>query len=232
MTVLIVRRLLLPVALGSFLVCGHGHTAVEDASTVPLEKIVNEEATKAFGADVFKPHRRFDQPVFFLGHTVPTASSKPDWQPTVFHASCAQHARWRIYWQASETGGVNVGICRKSELTRTQLQSAGQALRETAATLQRMSVPGKTSLSGWAPQFEVLADGTELDYFVAMLVGHGVLLYPTLVLTARDVDRVVIVQLDGSPLCDPNPKARVCTDQKAALRDLAQGVAARVKPQP
>lgn len=179
---------------------------------------------------MFQPFRPAVQGTFMLGHSIPR---RPSEEPAFVQASCRKSAIWRLALYASEAGTLGVGLCRKSELSRKQIEDARNALGDAVALLRRMSVaPVPPSFPGYPPEHHRLTDGSEVDYLTVLLIGHGVIEVPTVILTARDADQVVVVQFYGRVLCGLEPGARICTDAKAVLQDLAQRVARRFSAQP
>jgi hypothetical protein len=78
---------------------------------------------------------------------------------------------------------------------------------------------------GWFYEKSAGPNDSEQHYFPIVALGHGIGVFPTLVLFPQSADRAVIVQADIMELCDPGrPSVRtpLCSDMKESLIDIAQ----------
>src|SRR5690242_20350505 len=170
---------------------------------------VGEIAAQALGPDVFQPWGAPEETPFILGQSITGTDEK---EPTIIQITCRQSGVWRIVSHANLAAMLAVGVCDpKTELSRRTIDRATQSTRSLVTVLNRESLkPVESMLRGYPPEHERLRDGSELDYFPVILVGHGFGVLPTLILTQPAGDVVLIVQFEGQVFCNLNRNNRIC----------------------
>jgi hypothetical protein len=189
---------------------------------------VSENAALALGPEIFQPWGAPEQAPFILGQLIKGPGGS---EPPIIQAICRQSGVWDIVSRGNLAATLAVGVCdSRTELPRRTINDAIQSTHDLVTILNRQSSK-PVVLRGYPPEHERLRDGSELDYFPVLLVGHGVGVLPTIILTPPAGDVVLIVQFEAQVFCNMNRDHRICSDDKTMLRDLAQRLAARLRRQ-
>lgn len=134
---------------------------------------------------------------------------------------CKNSAHFSMISYANDRGPFSVGDCKEhKETIRTLLRNAEAGLKTILAALQNSGpeITGeKLHQAGWIYDRTTLADGSELHYFPVLLIGHGVLSVPTVVLLS---DRgTLVIQVSVTSLCDLGglKNHRLCKNTRQSL---------------
>ena len=175
--------------------------------------------------------RKLDGPpmpsTFALGHD-PFKNSRDE--AAIQKSLCRTGRRFSVIARGHHVGELAVGVCdRTSELTP---KAVCDAKANAGTVLSAFGVsPDVLKASGGHPARET-RDGRQLDYFPVMLTGHGILTFPTIVVTEPDARDAVIVQWDPHGNCRPGDEPFCGGDLRRILSDLAMRVAWRYLPAP
>jgi hypothetical protein len=139
--------------------------------------------------------------------------------------ACQQNAAFKILAHANDAGTIVVSACPEHAARLRTLAAAGP--RRFDATLAELAkgAPGiprdRLRAVGWYSERASAPGGAELHYFPVLLVGHGVIAIPTVVLF-KDA-QAVVAQAETTPLCGEggNPLP-LCADAKGTLSAIAQ----------
>ena len=138
---------------------------------------------------------------------------------------CQQSASFKILSRASEAGAIAVNVCPEHVARLRSLAAAGPRGFDTVLDSLQKGMPpfpaDKLRAGGWYHERSNLSGGAEVQYFAVLLVGHGVIGIPT-VIVLTDA-QAVVVQAATTQLCgeggNPFP---LCADPKGTLSAIAQ----------
>ena len=141
---------------------------------------------------------------------------------------CQRAVTFTIISGANDLGAIGVGICDEhAARLRTLAPRARQGLDGVVASLKRSGAQWREDEARRAGIFYQLTSsgGGDLHYFAVLLIGHGVLVTPTVVLLRAD--RAIVVQAATTHLCDPDrAPVKLCTDVQGNLSEIARRVLA------
>ncbi|HJX10201.1 MAG TPA: hypothetical protein VJ733_06820 [Candidatus Binatia bacterium] len=138
---------------------------------------------------------------------------------------CKNSAHFSMISYANDRGPFSVGDCKEhKESIRTLMKSAEAGLKTILIALRKSGpeiTDEKLRQVGWVYERTTLADGSELHYFPVLLIGHGVLAVPTVVLL--DDQSTLVIQVSVTGLCDSGglESHRLCKNTRQSLKDLA-----------
>jgi len=138
--------------------------------------------------------------------------------------ACQQSAAFKIIAHANEVGTMALNACAEHAARLRTLAAAGpRRFDAMMADLQKGAPAFSMSqlrTIGWYSERST-AGGAEQHYFPVVLVGHGVIGIPTLILF-KDA-QVVVAQFETTQLCGEggNPLP-LCADPKGTLSAIAQ----------
>ncbi len=150
---------------------------------------------------------------------------------------CERSVGFTIIANAGIVGNINVGVCaQEARRLRELAVSAKQGMDMLLDVLTKdgMGVnKGELAKFGWVFDKQVGPNQSEIFYFPVIVVGHGVLGAPTVVLASKNNDNeAIIVQASIMNLCGENramqSQTPLCTDTKSAITDIALRLFARV----
>ncbi len=150
-------------------------------------------------------------------------------------ATCERGAGFGIIASANMAGGISTGICvAEAQRVRELAQNSEVVL---GALLGRVSQGGSSkpdgaelARMGWSYAKKVTPNGTEEHYFPLLVIGHGVLYFPTVVLVPRGARQAIVVQADTMRLCENyglQTQTPLCSDTREALSEIARRLEAR-----
>jgi len=141
---------------------------------------------------------------------------------------CRIGAALSLVAQGNEVGVLSVGICdRQKELTFADVCAAKTSLARVAYELSLDASSATARQIGIPPQQTTLQSGDTVEYFPAIMVGHGIVIMRTSILTPRDSQQNVIVQADLDNACRRLPDLRLCTHTQAVLEKLEMEIIRR-----
>jgi hypothetical protein len=168
----------------------------------------------------------FDREAFYL-----TGSTSPGSGFALYGKSakdfavidCRQTARFRVVRFANDVGVFSIGECAE-ERARLEdvVKDAPAGLRRSLDALTQVgSRPSEEELrrAGIIYEKRHLPDGSERHYFPVLVVGHGVIAAPTIVVIAKK--SAWIVQAHVTTLCSQYETHRLCTDTMQSLSEIA-----------
>ena len=135
------------------------------------------------------------------------------------------HAAFKILAQANDAGTLVVSACPEHATRLRTLAVAGARRFDTTLAEITKGAPGiprdRLRAIGWYSERASMPGGGELYYFPVLLVGHGVIAIPTVVLF-KDA-QAVVAQSEATQLCGEggNPLP-LCADAKGTLSAIAQ----------
>lgn len=138
---------------------------------------------------------------------------------------CKSSAHFSMISYASDRGTFSVGDCKEhKEIIRTLLRNAETGFQSILTALRKSGpeiTDEKLQQVGWVYERTTLADGSELHYFPVLLIGHGVLAMPTVVLLSDQ--NAFVIQVVVTSLCDTGglTSHRLCINARQSLKDLA-----------
>jgi hypothetical protein len=187
----------------------------------PFQKRVLQEiyAVLPYDRDRFYLHGERTSPLFLYADGQSPAEIE-----------CRQNVAFKMNSGEAAAGAIHVSVCPEHTTRLRSLAIAGH--RGTEAELARLrgqgpgTSPEKLRAAGWFTDRATLPDGSEENYFAVLLIGHGVIGLPTVILLAKT--SAVVVQASNHDLCGytgggPFP---LCADPRAALTAIARRVAA------
>jgi hypothetical protein len=163
-------------------------------------------------------------PPFFLGH--PTAKSAEQTPPPM-KTECAVAARFGVVAHASQIGSVAIGVCdRTRELTPKAVCDAKGSL---GSLLPVLEASRERATLGLEPNSE-RRDGLDVEYIPIVLVGHGVAMLPTIVITRPAARDAIVVQYLPDDACQPSDLPFCGVDMRPLLTRIGAQVAQRYLP--
>jgi hypothetical protein len=194
------------------------------------------DAFDAFAADVIDDVALFDPPRFLLSMAIPKRAVGFGFEGKTVGEyegieDCEQAIEFSIIAHANEIGTIKVGVCRRQAKRARELASKAATAESAVDTLAEMNKDKTGDLRkalGGSYARSRGPDGSERHYVPIVVIGHGLLPFPTVVVVGPKGDRAAIVQLDTSHLCDHRPKIRtpLCDDTQNALTEIAARVLA------
>ena len=148
---------------------------------------------------------------------------------------CERSTRFEIIANMNTAGSIGVGICSREAKRLNELALISKRHLETLFTqLTKGNVKSDQidrKKLGLVYENRAGPNGSNMHYFPVVVIGHGILLAPTVVLVSKKGDRAIVVQADVMNLCDEGRTLRnqtpLCTDTKRAITDIAQRLFAR-----
>ena len=157
-------------------------------------------------------------------------------QPQNFEeVKCERSTRFEIIANMNTAGSIGVGICSREAKRLNELALISKRHLETLFTqLTKGNVKSDQmdrKKLGLIYENRTDASGSNIHYFPVIVIGHGILFAPTVVLVSEKGDWAIIVQADVMNLCDEGRTMRnqtpLCADTKRAIMDVAQRLFAR-----
>lgn len=153
---------------------------------------------------------------------------------------CERMASFRIIARANEAGEINVGICaREAARLRKLAANAEGGLRALLDQLLPYGMGadpkererGERVFEKWVFERKTGPSRSEIYRFPVIVIGHGVLDAPTVVLVSEREDQAVIVQASVMRLCGEGStmsnQTPLCSGTQDALTDIARRLFAR-----
>jgi hypothetical protein len=195
----------------------------------PALALPSTDPFDAFAADALDDVAFFDPPRFYPSLGVPKGPVRfglpGKTLGTYEEIDCEQAVELSIVLHQSHVGTIKLGVCRRDA---HRVREAAAATRTTDAELGKLLGVDLRALGGRYTR-SVGSDGSDRQYTPVIVVGHGLLTFPTAVVTTRNGDRTAIVQLGTTHLCDSSWRIRtpLCDDSEHALTEIAARVLAR-----
>ncbi len=163
-------------------------------------------------------------PPFFFGH--PPAKSAEQMPPPM-KTECAVAARFGVVAHASQIGSVAIGVCdRTRELTPKAVCDAKGSL---VSLLPVLEASRERATPGLEPNSE-RRDGLDVEYIPIVVVGHGVAMLPTIVITRPAARDAIVVQYLPDDACRPSDLPFCGVDMRPLLTRIGAQVAQRYLP--
>jgi len=177
-----------------------------------------------------------DPPRFYLGRSEETSFAVYGKGINQFEeVKCERAVSFKIFANAGEAGGISAGVCTQEakhlhELAASANQSLDMLLDQLIKGGMKLD-KGQLSKFGWVFERKTGPDRSEVYYFPVIMIGHGILPAPTVVLVSKNSNRAVIVQANVMNLCDEGRMMQnqtpLCIDTKGAITDITQRLFAR-----
>lgn len=153
----------------------------------------------------------FDPPRFSLSWSV-ASQPKPvgfgffgNDLDSVDEVRCERSAAFHVIAHANRAAQVHVGVCRQAKKRIRQSLKATEKLVQSFLARRASADPNRPDWQiaslDWTYAKRAGPDRSERHVFNLIVIGHGILSFPTLVVLPRDGSRAVIVQLDNNNLC-------------------------------
>jgi hypothetical protein len=164
-------------------------------------------------------------PPFFLGHD--PAAKSADRLPPPMKTQCAVSARFAIVAHENQIGSVAIGVCdRTRELTPKAVCDAKGSLGPLLPVLEASR---ERATPGLEPDSEH-RDGLDVEYIPIVLVGQGVAMLPTIVITRPAARDAIVVQYLPDDTCQPSDLPFCGVDMRPLLARIGAQVAQRYLP--
>lgn len=141
---------------------------------------------------------------------------------------CEQSVAFKIVSNAGVAGAISAGVCgqkveRLRELAAGSKQGIDTLLNQLVSGAKADGLDPKQL--GWTYERKEGPNGSEIHYFPLIVIGHGILSAPTVVLVSVQRDRAVVVQADVTNLCGEGRNMQrqtpLCSDTKGAVIEIA-----------
>lgn len=138
---------------------------------------------------------------------------------------CARTAFFSILAKANLKGHLGVGVCDgQGKRLQKLMENVPLGIRNTFKAIQgkenRLS-DEEMARGGWVYERTMLEDQSELHYFPLLMLGHGVMAGPTVVVIKDN--RAFVIQAGITNLCaDDDSNMKLCTNTKSGLQELAR----------
>lgn len=152
---------------------------------------------------------------------------------------CERSVAFSIVANAGIAGGISVGVCsreakRLRELAPTAKQGIDMLFDQLAKGGMKTDQLELRKL-GWIYEKKAGPNRSDIYYFPVIVIGHGILSAPTVVLVSEKGDQAIIVQADIMNLCGEGRNMRsqtpLCSDTKGAITEIAKRLFVRSPPQ-
>lgn len=153
---------------------------------------------------------------------------------------CERMASFRFIARANEAGEISVGICaREAARLRKLAANAEGGLRALLDQLMPYGIDADPKereraervFEKWVFERKTGSSRSEIYRFPVIVIGHGILDAPTVVLVSEGRDKAVIVQASVMRLCGEGSRMSnqtpLCSSTQDALTDIAQRLFAR-----
>lgn len=136
---------------------------------------------------------------------------------------CGQAAHFRIVRHANEVADLSIGECGKERSSIEEaVRSAPTRLKQALGSLSA-NAPSATEEQlrrmGFFYEKRLLADGYEQHYFPVLIVSHGLIFLPTIVVVKGQATWVV--QANTTNLCSQDEHHPLCSDVAERLSRIA-----------